>query len=145
MTTSLSRSRASWLSRSEAQSQLLLREEAGLDPPRQLHLLRRGEQRDPADLPQVLAEQVGRGPAGVRTGARHFHRLRRLGLHEGDGRLVGLGRRALRLRRGLGVVRDTALRRYGRDDVGIRVRVGGVVGLGEGLGLHGGDLQECRC
>ncbi len=34
-----------------------------------------------------------------------------------------------------------------RDDVGlgVRIRVREVVGLCEGLGLHGGDLQECRC
>ena len=74
----------------------------------------------------------------------------------GLGRLGGLGPssasrssgsgRALGLR--LGVVRGTALRGDRDEDVGSGVRLpcrpyG--VGLGEGLGLHGGDLQDDRC
>ena len=66
MTTSRSRSRASWVSRSGVPAELLLGEQPGLDAAGELDLLGGGEQRDPADLAQVLAEQVGGRAAGVR-------------------------------------------------------------------------------
>ena len=46
------------------QAEPLCREDTGLDPTRQLDLLRGGEQRHPADLAQVDAHQVG-GRAGA--------------------------------------------------------------------------------
>ncbi len=46
-----------------------LGEEPGLDAAGQLDLLGGGEQRDAADLAQVLPEQVGGGAAGVRAAA----------------------------------------------------------------------------
>lgn len=124
--------------------ELLLGEEPGLDTAGEIDLLGRREQRNPPDLPQILAEQVGRGAPGVgRAASGRFDGFGGLGLglhfHLCPG---SLGRARLL---GLGVVRGAALRGDPRDDVGIRVRVDGVVGLGEGLGLHGGDLQECRC
>ncbi|GAA1005822.1 hypothetical protein GCM10009564_11590 [Streptomyces thermogriseus] len=49
-------------------------------------------------------------------------------------------------------MRGPALRGDGRDGIGPRVRgrpvdaeAGGGVGVNEGLGLHGGDLQDDRC
>ncbi|KEF05866.1 hypothetical protein DF17_16840 [Streptomyces rimosus] len=95
--------------------QLLLGEQPGLDAAGQFDLLHGGQQRYPADLPQVLAEQVGGGAA--RLGTRR--RLRGDLLHEDFGRgRLGLLRHGGRLR-------------------GRRV--------GEGPGLHGGDLQCERC
>ncbi|GAA0923448.1 hypothetical protein GCM10009549_43750 [Streptomyces thermoalcalitolerans] len=48
------------------------------------------------------------------------------------------------------MVRGRALRGDAREGIGLRVRpvdaeAGGGVGVDEGLGLHGGDLQDDRC
>lgn len=115
-----------------AAPQLLLGEQPGLHPPGEVDLLGRGQQRNPADLAQVLPEQVGGGAAGLGTGGRR--RFRVLGyVHGGAG--VGQGRSG------------TGLRGHREEHTALRVRLraaGSGVGLGERLGLHGGDLQDGR-
>jgi hypothetical protein len=115
----------------------LLGEQPGLDPAGQVDLLLGGEQPDPADFAQVLAEQVGGGAGGVVQGRQGGTGLGvpRLG---GVGAPVGPGGRFGRVRGVLGPRRaglwgHPALR-VGR--AGGAVVHGAVVG-GDGLGPAG--------
>ncbi|MDH6227113.1 hypothetical protein M2169_004083 [Streptomyces sp. MJP52] len=69
-------------------AQLLLGEQPRLHPAGQFHLLRGAEQRDAADLAEVLPEQVGGGPRGLRPEARRDRHLD-LGRLLGRERLLG--------------------------------------------------------
>ena len=140
-TTSWSRSRASWASRSGA-SGASPRRRARLDAAGQLDLLGGGQQRDAADLAQVLAEQVGRRAAEharARIGAAGRrvlgHGLRRtvIGGTPWRSRVSLAGSGGARALPGLRPARSGM--RAGRLGAGPRGP------RGQGPGLHGGDLQ----
>ncbi|GHE92279.1 hypothetical protein GCM10017776_05820 [Streptomyces griseoluteus] len=123
-------------------AELLLGEEPGLHPAGEFDLLGGGEQGDAADLTEVLAEQVGGGAAALGAGGAG---------HGGDGLVVAGQRLGWRLgsvlRRGLRGRRRVAmaLRGHGPEQARLGTAVGAAGHLREGVGLHGGDLQDDRC
>ena len=118
-----SRSRRSCGSSGVPGVQLLLGEQARLDPLGQLHLLLGVEQGDLADLLEVVLDRVGGG-----TGDRHL--LLRLVLDVGVGDLEGLGLGRLDGRLGRHVLLDL-----------LEV----VLELGLQLGLEDGGSGQLRC
>jgi hypothetical protein len=110
--------------------ELLLGEQPGFDAAGQFDLLGGGQQRYAADLPEVLAEEVGGGAAAGSLGR---------GTAPGGGRLLRFVPVRYGVGQGLRVVRRDVL--YGDGDG----RGRGRVDVGQGLGLHGGDLQGDRC
>ena len=91
------------MSRSRECGELLLGEQPGLDPAGELDLLGGGEQRDPADLAQVLAEEVGGRAGGVRTGRARVLFRRGFGLGYGSGVRPGVRVDVEAVRPGVGI------------------------------------------